>query len=153
MKTDDPHACRWCGDPLPDRQPGQRGRPRVAHPGDCARQDRNRRGMNNRAAAFRAAQRPDPSDTIDTPGYGVDPGDLADGWTISRGGYWDSRPIPAPVLERWEADRRAQRLMNEHERQEIAAEVDTALSGFYALPDADRVAYLRAAVARRSTRH
>lgn len=105
LKTDDPRACRHCGMPLPEREPGKPGRPRVVHEGACHRAYRNRQILDTRAEAFRAAHRRDRSD-----GSGVlfEPDDL-DGYQVDDG--WDGRPIPPQVLEEWETLLRVRRLL------------------------------------------
>jgi hypothetical protein len=152
VRTDDPRACRWCGDPLPDRVAGQRGRPRVVHAGICTRLMRNRQKLDARCALFRAAHRPDRSDVVlaAPDGYAIDAGDLDEGWSVDRG--WDDRPVAPGLLEAWEADQRLQRRVDEHERQEIRVEIDAALDAFDALPSGEQADWIRAAVARRRAR-
>ncbi|MGT2426603.1 hypothetical protein [Amnibacterium kyonggiense] len=154
MRTDDLRACRYCGDPLPDRKPGQRGRPRVVHEGRCHRLYRNRQKMDARYALFRAAHRPDRSDDALTApwGYGIDVDDVAEGFSVTEGRVWDGRAVPTEVLEAWEADERTRRRLVEAERVEIRAEVDAALAAFYALPETERFDRLRAMAARRRER-
>lgn len=55
--TNDPAACKWCGEPLPPRPAGTPGRPATTHAGDCRRKYRNRYRLEWRIEAFRAAHR------------------------------------------------------------------------------------------------
>src|SRR5687768_13871212 len=59
------NLCRHCGYPLPPRKPG-RGRPAVAHAGECRRLYVNRRNLNYRISRFRQAHRliADRSDSV-----------------------------------------------------------------------------------------
>ena len=47
--------CRYCGDPLPPRVPGRRGRPGVTHAGTCRRLYTNRFNLAYRVKRFKDA--------------------------------------------------------------------------------------------------
>jgi hypothetical protein len=84
----DPILCRWCGEPLPPRDPNRRGRPAVTHEGNCRRRDSNRRRMRNRSAAFADRHRfqADRSDYVAAAVQVFDYDEIADGFS----------PVPDP---------------------------------------------------------
>ncbi|WP_432477183.1 hypothetical protein [Nocardioides sp. GXQ0305] len=133
-RTDAPDACLWCGDPLPARVPGKRGRPKVTHDGECARRHKNRRTLDNRIARWRreVARETDRGLAADRslPGlHDAVTGSFGDdepvGQSLADKGYTlqDSDPTRGlsgdgllAALEEWEKARAAQNRIDECER-------------------------------------
>jgi hypothetical protein len=149
MRTDDPHSCRWCGDPLPAREPGKPGRPRVSHAGTCARLYGNRQKWTYRRDRYLAAVRPDRSDERPVDGYGIDADDLAEGWSVDDP---QSGPGLARRVEAWETAQRLRKALRAIEWEEERAEREAALAALATLPEAQRDELVRRAVARRLAR-
>lgn len=141
--------CRFCGDPLPARQPGQMGRPPVTHPGDCRRLAHNAASMNARVARFRAAHRlvADRSSVGDVIMQTYDYDEIAEGYgnvdPDPYRGLW-GRPL-MDALELWEATGRCQKLLDRADRAR-------AIARFDALSPAEQDAEIVRLVARRRAR-
>jgi hypothetical protein len=114
--------CRFCGDPLPPQS--GRGRPRVAHEGECSRKYHNKRRLNWRIDRFRAAFRADRSDECSWAAsqYNYDDYD-PEGFSTSRGLYDDVHgDLLIEAMNAWETAEQARKLLARAEREARAAE-------------------------------
>jgi len=117
---DTPPPCRWCGEPLPPRDPHRRGRPTLTHAGNCRRRDTNRRILGNRVAAFLRAHRfeADRSDYVEAAVQVYDYEDLADGFSPVPNAFGELRDRALiAAVESWEKRERIQREIQRHEWQ------------------------------------
>lgn len=126
--------CQWCAMPLPDREPGQMGRPRITHAGACNKAHRNRKQMDARVERFVSAlgaRKVDRSDVFLPIATVYDPSEVYDqNGSLSGFQPMEADPIAAlrrspnliAVMRRHEEDSRAWRKAWESERELAAAE-------------------------------
>ena len=155
FRPDPNFLCRYCGEPLPPREPNKRGRPAVTHAGECRRKYMNRQKLEYRIARFRAAQgiQADRS-TIIPPWIATeyDYDEVADGFTVlAPPRLWGRRLMHA--VEAWEASERTRKILERTEWELILAERDAASQRVAALAPAERDALLARGVARHKRRY
>lgn len=148
----DPTKCRWCGEDLPPRASGKRGRPRVTHEGPCDRAYTTKSDTARRYAAFREAHRlqADRSTTMGS-------GEL--NYTDEVEGRFEPMPhdpfgehIPRQWVEAWEANRRRMRPIWDYDRELLAQEEAERPDPFAGLTGEEKATAIQRAVERRKAR-
>jgi len=154
-RPDPKTLCRYCGEPLPPREPNKRGRPAVTHAGTCRKLYTNQHNLQYRIDRYRAAMEIQADRSTFIPPWirtVYDHDEIAEGFSpIAAEPLWGAPLMRA--VEAWEAEERERKLREQVDRALIQRERNIrradATRRFGALDPQTRDALVAHAVLRR----